>query len=264
MPAFHRLAFGPARSCFVVIAMCVTACLPSRDLREYSSSGPDASDESTLALEPAPESSPQAPDMIVVPSDEAEVDVPLPLDDAAGMSEPREASTEPNPGVTPPLVDADPVSACALDETLGPDGHCYFFDARTLAWDTARSACQARGPGWDLGSVLTAAESRFLGDTATIEAWIGASDAVSEGVWTWVVDAQPFWSGGVDGTAAPDAYVNWNATEPNGGATTNCARILPRSFGSMNPDAPWADLACGELRGAVCEAYPIAPRGGDD
>jgi hypothetical protein len=149
-------------------------------------------------------------------------------------------------------------SACAPEELLGANGHCYFFEQQTLSWDAARSACQERGRGWDLSSVRSAADSEFLGDALAFEAWIGASDIASEGTWVWVVDGQPFWSGvATNGNALGGSYVNWNATEPNGATTTNCARALPRSFGSLNLDAPWADLGCAELLGSICEAYPV-------
>jgi hypothetical protein len=159
-------------------------------------------------------------------------------------------------GPPPAQGNAASASTCASDELTGPNGHCYFFQTSTLPWDAARSACLARGAGWDLVSVRSAADSAFLGDTLTFEAWLGASDAASEGTWVWVVDNQPFWVGsGATGNAVGGAYVNWNSDEPNG-LTPDCARALPRSFGSMNPDAPWADLGCELLLGAVCELYP--------
>jgi hypothetical protein len=160
-------------------------------------------------------------------------------------------------GVLPlPSDDAAALPRCAADEALGPNGHCYFFDATTLAWEAARGACRARGTGWDLASVLSAAESEFIGEQLPFEAWLGASDSASEGDWIWVADGRAFWRGSFDGAVVDGAYANWNATEPNGSNTTNCARALPRSFGSTNPNAPWADLACTELRGAICEGHP--------
>lgn len=95
--------------------------------------------------------------------------------------------------------------------------------------------------------------SAFLGDALTFEGWLLASDVASEGTWVWLDDGSAFWQGGSTGTPIAGAYSNWNATEPNGGNTTNCMRALPRSAGSANPDAPWADLACAELRGGICQ-----------
>jgi lectin-like protein len=146
-----------------------------------------------------------------------------------------------------------PTTACAEGELEGPDESCFFLDARTQSFFAARDVCQARGSGWDLASVRSADVSAFLGDALTFEGWLLASDVASEGTWVWLDDGSPFWQGGSTGTPIAGAYGNWNATEPNGGNTTNCMRALPRSAGSANPNAPWADLACTELRGAICE-----------
>lgn len=156
----------------------------------------------------------------------------------------------------PALADAAAPASCAQGESLGPNGHCYFIDAELATWDDARANCQARGAGWDLASVRSAAESEFLGDELEFEAWIGASDADIEGTWVWVVDDLPFWSGtGETGSAIDDAYVNWNATEPNGSTGTNCARALERTADAPDRDAPWADLVCTQTLGAICEGY---------
>ena len=161
-----------------------------------------------------------------------------------------DASTPTTPG------DAGSPPACAADELEGPNGHCYFFDARTVSWLVARFACLARGTGWDLASVRSATDTTFLADQLAFEAWIGASDGVTEGTWVWVVDGQPFWLGdGATGSAVAGAYVNWSSTEPNGGANSNCARAVPLPSGSPNPDARWADLACNQARGSICEAF---------
>lgn len=149
-------------------------------------------------------------------------------------------------------------SACAAVELLGPNGHCYFLDAQAQTFLAARNACQGRGSGWDLAVVRSATESEFLGDALTFEGWLGASDITTEGTWVWLNDGLPFWTGGASGAPVGGAYTNWNATEPNGGTNTSCMRALPRSAGSANPDAPWADLTCLQLRGAICEG-PLPP-----
>jgi hypothetical protein len=151
-----------------------------------------------------------------------------------------------------------PAALCAADEVLGPDERCYFFDATLTSWATARAACQARGADWDLARVRLAEQSAFLGDTLAFEAWIGATDAASEGQWLWVGDAAPFWIGsGATGAPNGGAYTNWNATEPNGATATNCARALPRSIAGPTSSAPWADLDCALELGSICESGPI-------
>jgi hypothetical protein len=154
----------------------------------------------------------------------------------------------------PDAVDAA-VSPCAVGELLGPEGHCHFIEATLLSWDDARARCRERGPAWDLTVIRSASESDFLASQLSFEAWIGASDSAGETNWAWVIDTTPFWVGTGTGSAVGGAFTNWNVTEPNGGITTNCARALPNSFGSPIPSAPWADLACTELRASVCEAH---------
>jgi hypothetical protein len=217
-----------------------TSCLPSNDLDSYRSAEGEAGAPS--AGRPAPSLDPSAGgaagNAAAVGSAEGEGELTSSLPDAG------------------PSMPPAPTSTCASDELTGPNGHCYFFESSPLSWDAARSACLARGTGWDLISVRSAADSTFLGDTLTFEAWLGASDAATEGTWVWVVDNQPFWVGsGATGNAVGGAYANWNSDEPNG-FTSDCARALPRSSGSVNPDAPWADFGCESLLGAVCELYP--------
>jgi hypothetical protein len=269
LPHPPRRASAPLLASTLALTLSVAAsCLPLKDLDTYHSgeatgdrlpgapSAGDATGDGTSASGAGGEL-PRTPSSLdpsgvgstvggsgngdAVGPDEAEGELPLSLTDAGRPLSP---------------ADAAPASTCASDELAGPNGHCYFFDSRTLSWDAARRACQARGTGWDLVSVRSATDSAFLGDTLTFEAWLGASDAANEGSWVWVVDNQPFWVGsGATGNAVGGAYVNWNSDEPNG-LRPDCARLLPRSFGSVNPDAPWADLGCDSLRGAVCELYP--------
>jgi hypothetical protein len=182
---------------------------------------------------------------------------------SGGRAEPPPPETEDagadsgDAGAVVTLDGGQPAALCASDELLGPEDRCYFFDATLASWATARAACQARGAGWDLARVRLAEQSAFLADALTFEAWIGATDAASEGQWLWVGDTGPFWIGnGATGSANAGAYTNWNATEPNGATATNCARALPRSIGGPTSNAPWADLDCATALGFVCESGP--------
>jgi len=137
---------------------------------------------------------------------------------------------------------------CGPSEDLGPNGNCYATVATLLSWDDARVNCRARGDGWDLAAILSESSDRFLAGRVTSEVWIGASDAETEGLWTWVSNGVPFWNGsGLTGRALNGAYENWNSDEPNGGGNSDCARLAP-SGGNA-----WADLECFELRGSICE-----------
>jgi hypothetical protein len=115
----------------------------------------------------------------------------------------------------------------------------------SASWALARSRCQARGAGWDLMSIRSAADSAFLAGWLTAEAWVGADDTDGREIWRWVDDGSEFWEGGGTGSALDSSYVNWNANEPNGGGGHDCMRILPSAL--------WADLDCGDSRTSVCE-----------
>jgi Lectin C-type domain len=232
--------------------VCALSCLPSNDLSEYSAARTGGTADAGGASSSPIVSAPGFPEDLADTGGTGETPA---TGGASGAGEDVPVPSPVDAGMSPALGDAAP-PACASDELQGPNDHCYFFDARTASWDAARSACQARGAGWDLASVRSAAESTFLARQLAFEAWIGASDAALEGTWLWVVDSRFFWLGnGRNGEALGGAYVNWNSSEPNGGAESDCARALPRSLVSPNPDARWADLSCDQLRAAVCEAF---------
>jgi hypothetical protein len=267
MVSIVRSRFALTRAPIMIGVLCCTqACLPTRDLGEYGPGGAASADPSGLA-DPSSDAGSAASSTGGFAGASGEV-LPAapPLDTTGALGNGATGGDPLGSTLEPELVDAGATAldaaasgACAAGELLGPNGHCYFMDARTTTWDLARSACQQRGAGWDLVSVRSAADSAFIADALVFEAWIGASDTAREGTWVWAVDEQAFWQGaGATGAPVEGAYANWNSTEPNGGTTTNCARALPDSFGSPVPDAPWADLPCTMALGAICEAYPVA------
>lgn len=240
----------------VGLAMLVTgsACVPSKPLGEYAREEPGAAGGAGTAGAGGSAGSAGTAGSAGRGGNAAQAGQPsLPEpsgDDAGAVSDAGDAGD-----AGPLLPDA---GRCAAGELLGPEQRCYFFDATVATWAAARGACQARGTDWDLVRVRTAEQSAFLGDQLAFEAWIGATDAASEGQWVWVGDISPFWVGnGATGAPSGGSYTNWGATEPNGATLTNCARALPRSAGNANPDAPWADLDCAVALGAVCESGPL-------
>jgi hypothetical protein len=267
MPELARPLRAKARSSVALLAGALLAsCMPLQDLDGYAqppvgaNGGTAGSAGGAGAEQPLTETPPaEQPQVVDGMTEQPVPGLPLQGGGSGSGQEPDDDGT-PVPGATTDAgvpVDAAAASPCAAQELLGPNGRCYFFETALLSWSGARAACQGRGAGWDFVSILSAADAQFLGETLPFEAWIGASDLASEGSWTWAADDRSFWVGGQDGLVADGAYANWNATEPNGGTTTNCARALPRSFGSPNLDAPWADLDCAQLRGAICEAHPL-------
>ena len=95
-------------------------------------------------------------------------------------------------------------SGCLLGWTYFPNtARCYKHFPETKTWMNARSYClsvaQTNG---DLVSIPDQATNEFLITLSTVHSWIGASDAASEGSWTWS-----------DGT--PWGYESWGEGEPN-------------------------------------------------
>jgi len=154
----------------------------------------------------------------------------------------------------PVAVEPSPAIPCADVGSVGPSDRCYVPVSTSLSWTDARANCLARGDGWDLAAIRDEASNEFLTRLVPVETWFGASDAESEGIWTWVSDGTPFWSGnGLEGSALNDAFENWNADEPNGAGNSDCARLV--RLGNAPPDSPytWGDRECFEPRGSVCE-----------
>src|SRR3954451_24385822 len=124
----------------------------------------------------------------------------LALDIDAGLSPAAESSGDAG---TPVLTaDAGPSSSCVRGATVGVDQRCFALVATPSSWQDARTACQARGAGWDLTTIHSAARNSFLTSflgTVT-DAWVGASDAQSEGVWRWLGDSGAFWNGTATGS----------------------------------------------------------------
>lgn len=107
----------------------------------------------------------------------------------------------------------------------GGNGHYYDFIDSNVSWDDAFKAAQAMsfmGQTGYLATITSAGENRFASVTVagSVLAWLGASDAGSEGNFTWR-----------DGPEVGQAltYTNWNPGEPN-----NCCggeNYLQTNFG---------------------------------
>jgi hypothetical protein len=221
----------------VLPALVLASCLPAGDLASYSAQSRSAGAGLSASGE------------VVAPP-------PMVGSGNGGEGTPSMLGLASNPAADAGdagLADAGSASGCAAAR-LGPSGNCYLIDATPRSWSDALAACQSLGNGWQLASLRSAEDSALAAQLLTIEAWIGASDAALEGTWTWVDRGDAFWSGDGTGSASNGAYANWNSNEPNGGEESDCARILPA--GSPGLSAPWADLACIELRGALCEGPP--------
>lgn len=241
----------------LIVASLLVSCLPAEELSSYSrgeSGGPGGmtgmgGSQATPNPSPAPDGGPS----------EVEEPVSRELDASAAGGSATNGGGPGTPGE--PAADAGsdasdsaPPTACGVSEVSGPNGNCFLTVATVATWSDAQANCRGLGAGWDLAAVRSAEDTAFWAARLTIEVWVGASDAVTEGVWIWVSDGTQFWSGdGLTGNAVNGAYTNWNNDEPNGGDNSDCARLLPRTVALPDRNAPWADLECTELLGALCE-----------
>jgi len=134
----------------------------------------------------------------------------------------------------------DEGAPCGRCTPRSSGGRAYLFCEDEQTWNDARVACQTRG--YDLVVIEDAAENDFvfsqardLGIGSFQGWWIGLSDAATEGEYVWV-----------DGTVA--TYFHWASGEPDG--VDDCVRqMAPLSLARA-----WADIACGQRAGFVCEA----------
>lgn len=112
------------------------------------------------------------------------------------------------------------------------NGHYYEQVSNLLSWADAKTDAHSRTTGGVSGYLATltsADESTFIkSNFRASNAWVGASDAATEGNWQWVDGPETgtqFWSGGPSGHAVNGQYANWSLNEPSEAAGKNCAAI---------------------------------------
>jgi hypothetical protein len=124
-------------------------------------------------------------------------------------------------------------------------GHFYYRCSTGRTWSEARSLCQS--VGMDLVRIDDQLENDFVeGLLGSDNAWIGANDRSSEGVWVWP-DGEQFWQGDDNGNVVNNLYQNWNGGEPNDSNGEDCAEM-------RDNDGFWNDNDCGNDRDVVCES----------
>lgn len=118
----------------------------------------------------------------------------------------------------------------------------YWFCDGPVGWEQAESLCNAE-PGRHLVKVDDRIENLWLATVTQGESWLGGNDLVEEERWTWSRNgnrAGPlFW---LNGLPVPGVFEEWQG----GGA-------LGEHCLELQDDGTWADAACAEVKGYVCE-----------
>ncbi len=144
----------------------------------------------------------------------------------------------PTDGGTPPPP------TCAAGESVF-EGRCYVALATAQNFDQAAAACAARGTGWALARIASAAENQFVANLiGNTESWLGATDRTTEGTFVWV-NGTTFWTGGPTGAAANGSYTNFATGEPNDAGGSDCLRMVA--------GGQWRDISCSASYRPVCE-----------
>lgn len=125
----------------------------------------------------------------------------------------------------------------------------YYFCPGPVSWDEARAACRVQSRG-DLVSIEDMGENTFLQMTLGYDAWTGASDATTEGLWTWKRNGVPFWSGDAAGVPALGNFENWGTGDPATAlGSEDCGFV-------RDADGTWGADGCAAMHGFVCEEIP--------
>lgn len=121
------------------------------------------------------------------------------------------------------------------------NGHNLLLVNTPMTWPNAKSYCESIGG--HLATISNGAENQFVFDLGgQVDAWLGATDVISEGNYRWV-------------TGEPFTYTNWNSGQPDNndgsGHTENCLVY----FGLL----PWNDASAIRNTKFVCEFEPPPP-----
>ncbi|KAI4887787.1 hypothetical protein NFI96_023728 [Prochilodus magdalenae] len=109
----------------------------------------------------------------------------------------------------------------------------YYSSTEEKSWSEARQDCRERGA--DLVIINSSGEQRFIFRKG-LHAWIGLSDAETEGVWKWV-----------DGSPLNTAF--WKDGEPNDYGVEDCA-VLQMDDPVLKS---WNDVPCCYVASWICE-----------
>lgn len=135
------------------------------------------------------------------------------------------------------------------NSVYNPDtGHYYesVYVSSSITWTAAKTAAESRslsGMQGYLATITSENENTFVGSKVSADAWIGASDAASEGDWRWVTGPEGEENGGLgrafyygrgdqSGYAVNGEYNNWASGEPNDYLNGNPGEDYAHMYGS--------------------------------
>jgi hypothetical protein len=137
----------------------------------------------------------------------------------------------------------------SLGNKLAYGSHYYEYvsNGGSISWSTAKTAAEARtyyGQSGYLATITSQEENDFLAQKLAADAWIGASDATTEGAWYWVTgpagEQVQFSSGNYPSmTSVGGMYNNWNSIEPNNSGSGEHYAEIYCSGGTLGK---WNDL----------------------
>jgi predicted outer membrane repeat protein len=133
----------------------------------------------------------------------------------------------------------DPVTGwaaacCDVSIASGPVAHDYAYCPTAFPWADAEALCEADDTA--LAAIADSDENAYVLGLVDAETYLGASDAVEEGAWSWA-----------DGEAW--GYSDWNAGEPNDADGREDCGVL-----SADSDGAWNDVPCLTAHAFVCES----------
>ncbi len=141
-------------------------------------------------------------------------------------------------------------AGCTAQRRAPPDNtRVYLVCNVAMSWTAARATCG--GAMFKLVQIDDAVENAYVRNAATavfgtVDIHIGASDSVTESLWTWEGSGDTFWQGGPapGGVPVGGRYANWEGAEPNNSGDEDCAE--------MRPSGQWNDDDCGDAQRFIC------------
>jgi cysteine-rich repeat protein len=127
----------------------------------------------------------------------------------------------------------------------GATGTCYFLSTQGNSWEAARTACIARGPGWDLTAPTSDAERSFVASSvkpAGTRVWTAGREiggAANDGINAWKWATGETWGYAAQGSP-------WAGSGPSNDSPNDCVEMFDDT-GAFN------DATCNTNVRYVCE-----------